>query len=181
MWKSYQSGPDGVDDLLHTIVYQTVQLTVPNSMSIHDDACREGIVELVVFPERCVISWPLCCSTHLEYHLDIPWLRLATRALMQLLPAVKPWSMPRVHPPYNGSSGCPRLSNVPEVVWGLPHLIPGNLSLLSPTTSFILAFYSAFFLKMLPTWRLCLLFCNWVLNTPVLCWITITTTIRTHK
>lgn len=45
-------GPDGVDDLLHLVVDHAVQLTVPDSVSIHNDARGEAVVELVVFPER---------------------------------------------------------------------------------------------------------------------------------
>lgn len=45
-------GPDGVDDLLHLIVDHAVQLTVPDAVSIHNDARGEAVVELVVFPER---------------------------------------------------------------------------------------------------------------------------------
>lgn len=45
-------GPDGVNDLLHLIVDHAVQLTVPDAVSVHNDARWEALVVLEVLPER---------------------------------------------------------------------------------------------------------------------------------
>lgn len=41
-------GPDGVDDLLHLVVDHAVQLTVPDSVSVDDDAGGEAVVVPVI-------------------------------------------------------------------------------------------------------------------------------------
>lgn len=44
-------GPDGVDDLLHLVVDHAVQLAIPDSVPVDDDAGGKAVVEPVVLLE----------------------------------------------------------------------------------------------------------------------------------